>query len=155
VLNSKVKTAAVLVQLTRDLPLDFLLFLGSAQSFFNEARRAIYAAGCCFLDAYAQFVQEQVRFPVHLINWGFWSHSIDAALQRTLKAAGLGVIEAPEAMDAIERILAAGTVQVGFVKADPEALHRMGLDRAEEFVCLPKTSQELADLGTLIAAKLF
>jgi len=118
VLNSKSRTAAVLVELTRELPLDFLLFLGSAQSFFNEARRSAYAAGCSFVDAYARSIRERVPFPVQVINWGFWSHSFDLEIQRTMRAAGLGVIQAPDGMLAIERVLAAGPIQAGFLKAN-------------------------------------
>ena len=100
------------------MPLDFLLFLGSAQSFFNEARRSAYAAGCCFVDAYARLIQQRVTFPVHVINWGFWSHSFDLPIQQTMRAAGLGVIQAQDGMPAIERVLAAGPIQAGFLKAD-------------------------------------
>ncbi len=71
VLNSKIKTAAVLAELTPELPLDFLLFLGSAQSFFNEARRSAYAAGCCFVDAYARFIRQRVRVPCTRDQLGF------------------------------------------------------------------------------------
>jgi NAD(P)-dependent dehydrogenase (short-subunit alcohol dehydrogenase family) len=155
VLNSKVRTAAVLGELTQKLPLDFLLFLGSAQSFFNEARLSAYAAGCCFVDAYARCIQRRVPFPVHVINWGFWSHSFDLQIQRTMRAAGLGVIQAQDGMPAIERVLAAGPVQAGFLKADFEALRRMDINPSEQLVYLPKTENGDEELETLLAAKLF
>jgi NAD(P)-dependent dehydrogenase (short-subunit alcohol dehydrogenase family) len=153
VLNSKIRTAAVLAELTHEMPLDFLLFLGSAQSFFNEARRSAYAAGCCFVDAYARLIQQRVTFPVHVINWGFWSHSFDLPIQQTMRAAGLGVIQAQDGMPAIERVLAAGPIQAGFLKADSEALRRMDINPAEQLVYLPET--ENGELETELAAKLF
>ena len=155
VLNSKIKTAAVLGELTRELPLDFLLFLGSAQSFFNEARRSAYAAGCCFVDAYARLIRRRVPFPVHVINWGFWSHSFDLPIQQTMRAAGLGVIQAQDGMPAIERVLAAGPIQVGFLKADLEALRRMDINPSEQLVYLPKTENVDDGLEAVLAAKLF
>jgi KR domain len=155
VLNSKIRTAAVLAELTRELPLDFLLFLGSAQSFFNEARRSAYAAGCCFVDAYARFIQQRVPFPVHVINWGFWSHSFDLPIQRTMRAAGLGVIEAQDGIPAIESVLAAGPIQAGFLKADLEALRRMDINPSRQLVYLPGTENGHEELEAVLAAKLF
>jgi len=155
VLNAKIRTAAVLVELTRELPLDFLLFLGSAQSFFNEARRSAYAAGCSFVDAYARFIRRRVPFPVHVINWGFWGHSFDLAIQQKMRAAGLGVIQPQDGMPAIERVLAAGVIQAGFLKADLEALRRMDINPSEQLVYLPKTENGDEELETLLAAKLF
>jgi hypothetical protein len=155
VLNSKIKTAALLGELTRELPLDFLLFLNSAQSFFNEARRSAYAAGCCFVDAYARLIRRRARFPVQVINWGFWSHSFDLPIQRTMRAAGLGVIEPRDGMSAIERVLAAGPIQAGFLKADLDALRRMDIHPSEQFVYLPKTENGGQGLEALLAAKLF
>ncbi|MHB8523232.1 MAG: MupA/Atu3671 family FMN-dependent luciferase-like monooxygenase [Limisphaerales bacterium] len=154
-LNSKTKASAVLFELTRDLPLDFLLFLGSAQSFFNEARRGLYAAGCCFVDAYARFIRQRVAFPVHVMNWGFWSHSFDAAIQQTMRSAGLGVIQPEDGMRALEQLLEAGVVQAAFLKARADALARMGIDPGRRLVCLPKTEGGLNNIETLIAAKLF
>jgi NAD(P)-dependent dehydrogenase (short-subunit alcohol dehydrogenase family) len=155
VLNSKTKTAAVLVEVTRGLPLDFLLFLGSAQSFFNEARRSAYAAGCSFVDAYARSIRGRVPFPVQVINWGFWSHSFDSDIQRTMRAAGLGVIEPEDGMSAIERVLAVGLIQAGFLKADLEALLRMDINPSEQLVFLPEAENEAEELETELAAKLF
>jgi polyketide synthase PksN len=155
ILNSKSRTAAVLVELTRELPLDFLLFLGSAQSFFNEARRSAYAAGCSFVDAYARSIRERVPFPVQVINWGFWSHSFDPEIQRTMRAAGLGVIQPEDGMPAIERVLSAGLIQAGFLKADLEALRRMDMNPSEQLVYLPKTENGDQELETVLAAELF
>jgi natural product biosynthesis luciferase-like monooxygenase protein len=155
VLNSKTRTAVVLAELTRELPLDFLLFLGSAQSFFNEGRRSAYAAGCCFVDAYARFIRRRVPFPVQVINWGFWGHSFDLPTQRALRAVGLGVIEAEDGMPAIERVLEAGPIQVGYLKADFEALRRMDIDPSEQIVYLPQTQNGDEELEAALAAGLF
>jgi hypothetical protein len=107
------------------------------------------------VDAYARFIRQRVAFPVHVINWGFWSHSFDLPIQRTMRAAGLGVIQAPDGMLAIERVLAAGPIQAGFLKANFEALRRMDIDPAEQLVYLPKTGNGEEELETALAAKLF
>ncbi|MBV9490040.1 MAG: LLM class flavin-dependent oxidoreductase [Verrucomicrobia bacterium] len=155
ILNSKTASAAVLAELVSNLQLDFLLFLGSAQSFFNEARRAAYAGGCCFVDAYARHLQRRVGFPVHVINWGFWSHSFDKAVRSAMRAAGLGVIEDAEGMDVIERVLAAGLTQAGFLKADLEALQRMDFDLSEKSVRLPDTGPGYDQLEASLVTNLF
>jgi hypothetical protein len=56
-------------------------------------------------------------------------------------------------MPAIERVLAAGLIQAGFLKADSEALRRMDINPAEQLVYLPET--ENGELETELAAKLF
>jgi polyketide synthase PksL len=127
VLDPKTRGSAVLLELTRDLPLDFLLFMGSAQSFLHEARRAVYAAACCTSDAYAQVARRQASFPVRVIHWGFWAHSLDAAMGRNFAAAGLGGIRPEDGFAAVERILAGGLDAVGYLRANDEALSRLGL----------------------------
>jgi NAD(P)-dependent dehydrogenase (short-subunit alcohol dehydrogenase family) len=155
ILDSKTRSAAVLAELTSDLSLDFLLFLGSAQSFFNEARRGAYAAGSCFVDAYARYLQQRSLFPVHVINWGFWNHSFDSHMQETIRVAGLDVIHPAEGVHVIETILANGTVQAAYLKANLEALHRMGIDPSNRCVYLPKIERGMENLETLLTASLF
>ncbi len=149
VLNSKTRTSAVLLELVRTLSLDFLLFFGTGQSFFNEARRAVYAAGCCAVDAYGHYIQQQVSFPVRVVNWGFWCHSFDAAMQETLASVGVGVVQPEEGMAAVEAILSTEFIQVAYLKANPEAFARMGVQLSSE---PPMAAEEIAGL---MAAKLF
>jgi hypothetical protein len=127
ILDPKTKGSALLLELTRGLDLDFLLFLGSAQSFFPEARRAVYAAACCAADAHARVARRQLPFPVRVIHWGFWDDSLDDAMRQSFGVAGLGAIQPEDGFEAVERILASGTPAVGYLRATDEALSRMGM----------------------------
>ena len=72
-----------------------------------------------------------------------------------MRAAGLGVIQAQDCMPAIERVLAAGPIQAGFLKADLEALRRMGINPSEQMVYLPMTENGDQELEAVLAANLF
>jgi natural product biosynthesis luciferase-like monooxygenase protein len=149
VLNSKTISSAVVHELARARSLDFVLFLGSAQSFFNEARRGAYAAGCCFIDAYARYMAGQLDCPVKVINWGFWSHSFGPEIQATMRSAGLGVIEAENGLRALERFAGSAELQALYLVADDEALVRMGVDPSVRVLSLPSGATDAAvDLFT-------
>jgi natural product biosynthesis luciferase-like monooxygenase protein len=153
ILAAKAGSAVALLELTRELPLDFLLFLNSAQSFFNEGRRGVYAAACCFVDAYAAQIRQQVSFPIQVINWGFWSHSFSPALQATLREAGLGVIRPEDGMQAIETVVGTAIPQVAYLRANEQALLRMGIDPGETITYF---GQECADEAhAILATQLF
>lgn len=155
ILAAKAGSAVALSELTRELPLDFLLFLNSAQSFFNEGRRAVYAAACCLVDAYATQIRGQVSFPVQVINWGFWSHSFSPALQATLREAGLGVIRAEEGMQAIEMVIGTKIPQVAYLHANERALLRMGIDPGETITYFGNAQECSDEAHAILATQLF
>jgi NAD(P)-dependent dehydrogenase (short-subunit alcohol dehydrogenase family) len=155
ILAAKAGSAVVLSESTRELPLDFVLFLNSAQSFFNEGRRAIYAAACCFVDAYAARIRRQVSFPVHVINWGFWSHSFGPALQATLREAGLGVIRPEDGIQAIETVIGTGIPQVAYLHANEHALGRMGIDPGETITYVGNGQECAEEAHSVLATQLF
>ncbi|MBV8226438.1 MAG: KR domain-containing protein, partial [Verrucomicrobia bacterium] len=155
ILAAKSGSAAVLSEVCRELPLDFLLFLNSAQSFFNEGRRAIYAAACCFVDAYAAKIRAQVSFPVQVINWGFWSHSFSPSLQATLREAGLGVIRPEDGMQAIETVLGTGIPQAAYLVANQQALRRMGIEPGETLTYFSDGQARSDEAHAILATQLF
>jgi NAD(P)-dependent dehydrogenase (short-subunit alcohol dehydrogenase family) len=155
ILGAKSGSAAALSEVTRDLPLDFLLFLNSAQSFFNESRRAIYAAACCFIDAYAAQIRQQAGFPVQVINWGFWIHSFSSSLQATLREAGLGVIRPEDGMQAIETVLGTGIQQAAYLYANQQALRRMGIEPDETLTYFSNGQACSDEAHAILATQLF
>jgi len=155
ILAAKTGVTTALVEATRELPLDFLLFLNSAQSFFNEARRAIYAAACCFVDAYTSEIRHQVNFPVQVINWGFWIHSFNPSLQAALRQAGLGVIRPEDGMKAIETVVGTGIPQVAYLHANQAALHRMGIDPTEILTYFSESQDCSDEAHAILATQLF
>ena len=58
--------------------LDFLCFFSSVQAFpFLPARESCgYATGITFADSLAAFLGRDARFPVGVINWGYWERSV-------------------------------------------------------------------------------
>ncbi|CAM2011287.1 non-ribosomal peptide synthetase [Acanthopleuribacter pedis] len=125
-------------------PRDFLLFLSSMTSFDRDAGQSNYAAGCTFMDAYAQFLaQNEDALPetcrVRVVNWGYWG-SIGAVATPEYRArmhqAGIGSIEPDEGLTLMEHLLRGTLPQLavhkttnaetrktqGFVQAYPETI---------------------------------
>jgi hypothetical protein len=71
-----------------------------------------------------------------------------------MRSAGLGTIHPQDGMDAIERTLAAGPLQVGFLRASSQALSRMGLDPAEHWLYLPESQDDWDQLEAVLTDKL-
>lgn len=155
VLDAKTRSSAALYEAVRGYDLDFLLFLGSAQSLFTEARRGAYAAACCFQDAFVEHIRRAARFPVQVINWGFWRHGLDPALLPGIAQAGLGAIEPAEGIAVIETVLSSSVAQVAYLKADEAALDRMGADYSGKRPSADKSVPTAPTLDERIAALLF
>jgi polyketide synthase PksN len=118
-LAAKVDVSVRLAQVFQKEPLDFVLFFSSLQSFSKAPGQSNYAAGCTFKDAFARQLALEWRCPVKVMNWGYWgSVGIVASkvYQERMAKAGLGSIEAPEAMAALEILLAGPLDQVVFLK---------------------------------------
>ncbi|AZC26527.1 GNAT family N-acetyltransferase [Pseudomonas sessilinigenes] len=99
--------------------LDFMLFFSSMQSFIRAPGQANYAAGCCYADAFALGLRER-PYPVKIVNWGYWGSVgivAKASYRQRMEAAGIGSIEAPQAMALLERLLASPLSQLAFFKA--------------------------------------
>ncbi|RRH95025.1 KR domain-containing protein [Pseudomonas aeruginosa] len=99
--------------------LDFMLFFSSMQSFIRTPGQANYAAGCCYADAFALGLRER-PYPVKIVNWGYWGSVgivAKASYRQRMEAAGIGSIEAPQAMALLERLLASPLPQLAFFKA--------------------------------------
>ncbi|WP_300239527.1 SDR family NAD(P)-dependent oxidoreductase [Pseudomonas sp.] len=60
--------------------LDFLCYFSSGQgfAFSGAAKLSAYACGITFADAFAEAIGPSARFPVGVINWGFWRASLQA-----------------------------------------------------------------------------
>ncbi|MFJ6208620.1 SDR family NAD(P)-dependent oxidoreductase [Lysinibacillus sp. NPDC092081] len=111
-LTAKVNVSVRLAQIFRGEPLDFVLFFSSINSFSKFPGQSNYAAGCTFKDAFAH--QLAIEWPciVKVMNWGYWGSLgivSSEVYQERMAQLGIGSIEPPEAMDALESLLA-GTV---------------------------------------------
>jgi len=125
-LTAKAATAENLDAVFGDEALDFLVFFSSLQSFMKAPGQSNYAAGCCYADAFAKRLRHR-PYPVKLMHWGYWGSvgvvASDDYRQRMARA-GIGSIEPPEAMEALDRLLAGPVDQVVFVKTTQASVAR-------------------------------
>ena len=136
-LSAKVDVSARLAQVFQKETLDFVLFFSSMISFTKDPGQSNYASGCTFKDAFAHQLSLEWPCAVKVMNWGYWgSVGIVAsrAYQDRMAQAGVGSIEPPEAMDALEKLLAGPVCQVALMKTTkPLAMERVN---PEELIAL-------------------
>ncbi|MBG9944735.1 SDR family NAD(P)-dependent oxidoreductase [Brevibacillus formosus] len=123
VLSSKVDVSVNIASVFENEPLDFVLFFSSLMAVTKAPKQSNYAAGCTFKDAYAHQLTQAWPCAVKLINWGYWSsgqveesHQEMVETYRRLEEIGIGLIQPPEAMQAIETLLAGAMDQIAFMK---------------------------------------
>ncbi len=130
----------------REAP-DFVLFFSSFQSFAKAPGQSNYAAGCTFKDAFAQQLRNAWSCPVKVVNWGYWgSVGIVAseAMRERMAKIGLASIEGPEAMQAIESLLAGPRDQVILMKTRTPDAFLPGPPRAGTLTWLPEDAASVA-----------
>ena len=136
-LSAKVDVSARLAQVFQKETLDFVLFFSSMISFTKDPGQSNYASGCTFKDAFAHQLSLEWPCAVKVMNWGYWgSVGIVAsrAYQDRMAQAGVGSIEPPEAMDALEKLLTGPVDQVALMKTiKPLAMERVN---PEELITL-------------------
>jgi polyketide synthase PksM len=186
--STKADICAALAQVFRAEPLDFVLFFSALTGFFKPAGQSNYAAGCTFQDAFAHWLAREWTGPdgrpaIKIMNWGYWGSvgvvASQAYRDRTARA-GIGSIEPPEAMQALETLLAAPVHQLAlwktigasvepeaFVTVYPDTLPSLAVEVQRRVCPDPRTSvtlltpQDLTDarqmdelLGRLLLAQL-
>ncbi|MTJ79682.1 MAG: SDR family NAD(P)-dependent oxidoreductase, partial [Telmatospirillum sp.] len=127
---AKVDAVWSLFDAMRAEPLDFLVLFSSGASFDGNQGQAGYVAGNCFADAFARLAAREARFPVHVINWGYWQGD-DAdrrAFLSRLTEAGIRPIAPAEGIAALDRVRAAGPFQVLATPAAPRLLTGIGVE---------------------------
>jgi acyl transferase domain-containing protein len=134
-LSAKAATAVNLVETFGRETLDFLVFFSSLQSFMKAPGQSNYAAGCCFADAYAGQLRT-LPYPVKVMHWGYWGSVgvvASPAYRERMTQMGFGSIEPPEAMQVLERLLAAPVERAVFVKTTlPAVALALGVNRQEQ-----------------------
>ncbi|MDN9009024.1 SDR family NAD(P)-dependent oxidoreductase [Brevibacillus laterosporus] len=118
-LRVKVDVSVNIAAVFQDEPLDFVLFFSSMNSFVKAAGQSNYVAGCTFKDAFASQLALEWPCAVKVMNWGYWGTVGTVAseeYQRRMKSRGVGSIEPPEAMSALEALLVGPMNQLAFAK---------------------------------------
>ncbi|UJF34762.1 SDR family NAD(P)-dependent oxidoreductase [Paenibacillus hexagrammi] len=118
-LAAKVDISVHIAQVFHQEPLDFVMFFSSFNSFTKAFGQSNYTSGCTFADTFAHQLSLEWPCAVKVMNWGYWgSVGIVAskAYRERMEQAGIGSIEPPEAMAALETLLAGPLDQIGFIK---------------------------------------
>ncbi len=149
VLAPKVRGSAILFEVFKHAPLDFMMFFSSAESFSCDAGQSNYAAASTFEDSYAAYLREQAAFPVQVINWGYWGSVGIVASDRyrdALARQGVQSIEPEEGIDAVESVLAQRhrVAQIAYVKGNAAALRTLRLSTTGYQELFPVEEAEVA-----------
>jgi polyketide synthase PksM len=122
-----------------DLDLDCMLFFSSLISFTTGAGQSNYAAGCTFKDSFARAIEARRPYPVKVMNWGYWGNVgvvADDFHNERMARMGIASIEAPEAMEALQRFAGSAWPQMAVVKTlDPAVID--ALAPADTVACHP------------------
>lgn len=135
-LAPKMSGAVQLYHVLKDENIDLLLFFSSGQSFTANPKRAHYAAACNFTDAFVMAIRSKVAFEVRVINWGFWGNMKGVEtenLHQALLAEGIIPIDSRNGMEALERFLSSGIIQLATFKVKDYVLKMMGVDLANPY----------------------
>lgn len=153
-LGPKVAGTEALARVTEGLDLDFILFFSSVQSFIGNVSQANYAAASTCLDGLAASMRAKRRYPVVVINWGYFSDVGAVATERyraLMARQGVFGLRADEAMTALEQVLASGWEQAAIVAAEEAVLEEIGLSRA--LVLGRSAARDLAPRAPLAAER--
>ncbi|NHZ81424.1 SDR family NAD(P)-dependent oxidoreductase [Massilia sp. CCM 8695] len=126
-LRAKGRGTCMLAQAFDAVALDWLLVFSSTISFTRNAGQASYTAASTLQDATAAALALRRRWPVKIINWGFWGDVGVVATDRHRALArrhGVGSVTLADAVEAIERIVASHQQQVAVIRLlapQPEA----------------------------------
>jgi len=118
-LEAKVDVSVRIAQVFKNEPLDFVMFFSSITAFTKAPGQSNYASGCVFKDTYAHQLAREWPCAVKVMNWGYWgSVGIVASAQyhEMMAKYGIGSIEPPEAMQALQTLLCGEIDQMAFVK---------------------------------------
>ncbi|WP_327320425.1 SDR family NAD(P)-dependent oxidoreductase [Streptomyces sp. NBC_01235] len=120
-LDVKVAGSVHLVEAFGGPSLELVLFFSSLNAFLRAAGQSNYAAGCTFQDAFAARLAVELPGRVRVVHWGYWGSvgAVSTPAQRErMRRLGLVSIEAPEAMAAVEAVVAGPRVHTGFLNTN-------------------------------------
>jgi len=118
-LSAKVDVSVRMAQVFCKEPLDFVMFFSSMNTFSKMPGQSNYTAGCTFKDAFAHHLSNTWTGVVKVMNWGYWgSVGIVASegYQERMTQMGVGSIEPPEGMEALEMLLSGPLDQIALMK---------------------------------------
>lgn len=126
IVNGKAAGAWLLHRQTRDLHLDFFVLFSSITATLGSRDLAHYAAANRFLEALARF-RSASGLPALVVAWGTWDvrDALPEARRDEAERSGMGAMASSAALDALERLLAAGTASATVAKFHGPRLRRV------------------------------
>lgn len=121
VLHPKVAGSISLLRAFQYEKLDFMVFFSSFQSFSGGKGQANYAAASVFQDSLAALAENEVSYPVKVVNWGYWGEIGSVAggeYKRNLKKQGMYSISADKGIQILEEIIKSTEKQVIVLNAE-------------------------------------
>ncbi|MFF7995598.1 SDR family NAD(P)-dependent oxidoreductase [Kitasatospora xanthocidica] len=118
-LAAKVAVSVRVAQVFGADELDFLLYFSSFAATARLAGDGGYSAGSVFEDASAQWLAAHAGVPVKVVDWGHWGAvglGDNESTRAVMARMGQSPIGGPEAMDALERLLAGPLDQLTLLK---------------------------------------
>ncbi|MGZ7443443.1 SDR family NAD(P)-dependent oxidoreductase, partial [Paenibacillus sp. TH7-28] len=115
VMSSKIWGAYNLDLLTKQEPLKCFVLFSSLSSIAGTASQSDYAAANAFVDGFAWWRSEQSTGLTMSVNWGLWEETGMSADTKVIQNAirqGVAVISGNKGLDALEKAVAAGEVQI-------------------------------------------
>ncbi|MBF0396574.1 MAG: SDR family NAD(P)-dependent oxidoreductase [Desulfobacterales bacterium] len=148
-LEPKVQGSINLYNALEGEDIDFMLFFSSAQSFIVNKGQCNYAAACTFKDAFANYIGQKEKYPVKIINWGYWGSvgvASNDSYNKRLSNQGVFSIEPRYGIEAICRIIGNNVKQVMPIKASKELLKkvvlRFNIEQSQSFTINTKDKLE-------------
>lgn len=139
-LSAKVDVSVNLDRVFGDHDLDFVLYFSSLISFTKGPGQSNYAAGCTFKDSFAHSLAQRRRYPIKIMNWGYWGNVgvvTSDFYNKRMQQRGIGSIEAPEAMECLQALISSELNQIALIKTlDDRALDEIALP--ESASCFPR-----------------
>ncbi|WP_161497244.1 SDR family NAD(P)-dependent oxidoreductase [Bradyrhizobium nitroreducens] len=140
-LSAKVDVAVSMAHVFKNERLDFFLVFSSLQSTAKAPGQSNYAAGCTFIDSFSHELRKSGGVPVKLVNWGYWGSVgvvANEQYRQRLAKFGMDSIEPSEAMQFLERFLAAPVAQAAFLKINDRRLaETLGVLSTERIAVAP------------------
>ncbi|MET0647637.1 MAG: type I polyketide synthase [Pyrinomonadaceae bacterium] len=119
VFGPKVPGSWLLHRLTTEEPLDFFVLFSSVASVWGSRGQAHYSAANRFLDALA-IHRRAMGLPASCVNWGPWAEGgmTTAEADTLLRRVGVRALKPRTAIQALERLLAAGDLDAAVADVD-------------------------------------
>jgi polyketide synthase PksM len=141
-LSAKVDVSVNMDRVFGNDDLDFMLFFSSIISVVKSPGQSNYAAGCTFKDSFAHRLQQRRRYPVKIMNWGYWGNVgvvAGESYNTIMRQIGVGSIEPDEGMASLQALVGSEMRQLALIKT----LNRqatVGFNLSEAITYYPKAA---------------